>query len=425
MGFFGKFSTAAQRLLGVLARPARGDRGRGGSMIVPYRGYGTHSEIFVIGRVFRQPSAEHRSGETRLRRDFRDVMRRFVRWGAGGRDLIARVGTAEQRVTTDRDGYFRLHMDVDLPVSDNQWHEVDLTLTDEAMEEVPNPSHSAVAHVYVPPQTARLVVISDIDDTIMHTGVASKLMMMWRLFVQTAHARVAFPGVAALCRAFHQGASGNQQNPMLYVSRAPWSIYEVLDEFFSLHRIPVGPILFLREWGLTLQSPLPRRAKRHKKELILNMLALYSELPFVLIGDSGQRDAEIYAQIVEEYPDRVRAIYIRNVSHGVDREDDIRALAKRVAEAGSSLVLANNSFVMAEHAAERGLISEDGLAKVLAERDAQGDSADMGSVRRVAETGRQATADAVEAGELDRKLSDEQASETPANVVVEPDPKKN
>ena len=115
-------------------------------------------------------------------------------------------------------------------------------------------------------------------------------------------------------RALHAGASGDQQNPMLYVSRAPWGIYEVLEEFFDRHGIPVGPILFLREWGVSWTSPLPRKAEDHKRELIHNMLALYSELPFVLIGDSGQHDPEIYRQIVEEHPGRVLAVYIRNVS---------------------------------------------------------------------------------------------------------------
>ena len=62
---------------------------------------------------------------------------------------------------------------------------------------------------------------------------------------------------------------------MLYVSRAPWSIYEVLDGFFRQHDIPVGPVLFLREWGMTLQRPLPRRGKAHKLELIRRMLDLY------------------------------------------------------------------------------------------------------------------------------------------------------
>jgi phosphatidate phosphatase APP1 len=147
----------------------------------------------------------------------------------------------------------------------------------------------------VPPRTARYVVISDIDDTVMHTGVAHKVTMLWRLFAQGARSRVAFPGVATFNRALHRGASGGERNPLLYVSRGSWGLYEVLDEFSHLHGIPVGPILFLREWGLSMRHPFPRRAQGHKLALIRHMLALYRDRPFILIGDSGQRDPEIYS----------------------------------------------------------------------------------------------------------------------------------
>ena len=60
---------------------------------------------------------------------------------------------------------------------------------------------------------------------------------------------------------------------MLYVSRAPWGIYDILEEFFQRHEIPVGPILFLREWGISWKHPVPRRAVDHKRVLIEAMMA--------------------------------------------------------------------------------------------------------------------------------------------------------
>jgi phosphatidate phosphatase APP1 len=230
---------------------------------------------------------------------------------------------------------------------------------------------AAAGEVFLPPENCRYVVISDIDDTVMETGVASKARMLWRLFMQGAESRVAFPGVAALLQALHRGASGVEANPMLYVSRAPWSLYEVLGTFFNLHRIPVGPILFLREWGLTLQSPLPRRAQDHKLQLIRHILALYRDLPFILIGDSGQRDPEIYTQIVHEHPGRALAIYIRNVSRDPERHRAIEALAHEVVEAGSRLLLAADSLAIAQHAAAHGLIAPGMLVAVAHEREVE------------------------------------------------------
>jgi phosphatidate phosphatase APP1 len=91
--------------------------------------------------------------------------------------------------------------------------------------------------VFIQPSDCRFVVISDIDDTVMHTGVANKIMMMWRLFAEGAESRVAFPDMAALLNALHRGPNDSDSNPMLYVSRAPWSISSVLDSFFNMHSI--------------------------------------------------------------------------------------------------------------------------------------------------------------------------------------------
>ena len=106
---------------------------------------------------------------------------------------------------------------------------------------------------------------------------------------------------------------------MLYVSHGPWAIYEILEEFFTLHEIPVGPILFLRYWGLSLYHPVVHRAKNHMLNLIRTMLRIYGNLPFILIGDSGQKYPEIYTWIIKEHPGRVLAVYIRYINRDPER----------------------------------------------------------------------------------------------------------
>lgn len=305
-----------------------------------------------MGRVFRQPRLGSGLPAGSFPREVADVLRRFGRWGLGGATVQARLGPAAGTFETDPDGYFHIRLDpTDVLEDGERWHAVGLEVThdgDSAREE---------GLVYVPPPTARYVVISDIDDTVMHTGVVNKAKMLWRLFVQGAESRVAFPGVAELYQELHDGVGGDEGNPMLYVSRAPWSIYEVLAAFFRLKGIPEGPILFLREWGLTLQRPLPRKAKDHKRDLIRDMLGRYPALPFILIGDSGQHDPEVYAEVVRENPDRVRAVYIRDVDPDPERRDEILELAVELEKAGSALVLTDRSEEMAEHAREMGLIA--------------------------------------------------------------------
>ena len=398
-----------RRVLRHLARPARENEGAEGLVVEPYRGYGSRQELYLMGRVYRQPGGRVRRASGTG--DLAASLRRLLRRGAGDRTVIARFGSAEQRVVTDRRGYFHVHLPLpEPPPPDALWHRVSLHL------ELPSgATATATAEVFVPPERARFVVISDIDDTVMFTGVANKLQMFWRLFAQGAESRLPFPGVGALYRALH----GREQNPLLYVSRGPWSIYAMLEAFFQLNRIPIGPVLFLRDWGLSLCRPLPRRARGHKLELIRRMLDLYGDLPFVLIGDSGQHDPELYAQLVREHPGRVSAIYIRNVSRDPSRIEAIEALAREVIDAGSSLLLASDSVVIAEHAAETGLVPAHTPKLVAEDRRATSGRTRRRPLRVLRLGTRRDTREAVEHGVLDRTLREPGGA--PPNTLVEPD----
>lgn len=354
-----------RRAMRVISRPVRRDRGLDGVVIQPYRGYGSPESVYLMGRVFRQPRFGEGLRPGSVFREVSDIFRRVARWGLGDVTVSARLAGTERSFTTDRDGYFHVELRPEERLDTGaRWHRVHLEASRRGE------TAEAEGMVYVPPPAARLLVVSDIDDTVMHTGVANKAKMLWRLFVQPAESRVAFPGVAALYRGLHEGPGGGEFNPMLYVSRAPWSIYEVLATFFRLEGIPEGPVLFLREWGLTLQRPLPRRAEAHKRDLIDEMLDRYPDLPVLLIGDSGQHDPEVYARIVREHPGRIAAVYIRDVSGSKRRADEIGTLATELVEAGSTLVLTDDSRTMARHAVQAGFLSEAAAAAVAEEHDA-------------------------------------------------------
>lgn len=360
MGATGDIGKGLRGLIRLAGTPARRAWSRGAVALLPYRGYGSRERAFVIGRVFRQSSDTPAKGPGDIRRQLRDIRRRLLRRPVRGARVRGRLLGAEVVGETDRDGYFRLEWALDgvTPPAD-RWAEAQLSL------EGPE-TFDARVDVYIAPPSARFAVISDIDDTVMRTGVANKLVMSWRLLVEDAASRTAFPGVAALYRALYAGASGDEGNPMLYVSRAPWGLYHVLDEFFRRHEIPAGPVLFLREWGVSWRRPLPRKAADHKHVLIEAIMATYRELPFVLIGDSGQRDPEIYREVVERHPGRVLAIYIRDVEGPAARERDRATLAAAVAAAGCELVVAADTVAMAEHAAGLGLIRPESVEPVRA-----------------------------------------------------------
>lgn len=116
-------------------------------------------------------------------------------------------------------------------------------------------------------------------------------------------------------------------------------------------------------------SLLPLRDKDHKENAIRHILETYPDLRFVLVGDSGQRDPEIYSHILREYPSRVLGIYIRDVSNTTKRSEAIDRLAREAREAGCDLILAADNVAMAEHAASEGLIADHAVNAVREEQD--------------------------------------------------------
>ena len=155
---------------------------------------------------------------------------------------------------------------------------------------------------------------------------------------------------------------------MLYVSRAPWGIYDILEAFFRRHEIPVGPILFLREWGISWRTRCRGGRSTTSGVLIEAMMALYADMPFVLIGDSGQHDPEVYRRIVERFGDRVLAVYIRDVAaRGPERAAEVAAMAAALRRGRRRTWCSpRDSLAIAEDAARLGLITPEAVEDVRA-----------------------------------------------------------
>jgi len=143
----------------------------------------------------------------------------------------------------------------------------------------------------------------------------------------------------------------------------------VISEFMDIQRIPKGPLM-LRDWDIGWSSLSSARHSEHKGAIIKNILELYPHLDVILIGDSGQHDPEIYRQAVADFPNRIKAIYIRDVTRNAERSASVQRLADEVHAAQSVLVLAEDTLGAAKHAAEQGWISPDTLPDVKEEKHA-------------------------------------------------------
>ena len=349
----------------AMARRAAKAGRRDPLVIHAYRGYGTDRRLRVRGRVLEDEGIPAAGERDAAWRNVLSALRRLESDEVPGARVRVRVAGATQELVTDAEGYFDTWIAPSeaLP-ADTLWHNVALELL--APLDPAKPSRAAIGRVLVPPATAKLGIISDLDDTVVQTGATDVRATLRSVFLSNARTRLPFPGVAMLYRALQDGVGGRENNPVFYVSSSPWNLYDVLSEFLAVREIPEGPIM-LRDWGLSERELLPTSHGSHKLDAIESIVELYPTLPFLLIGDSGQEDPEIYREVVARYPSRILAIYIRNVTPAPARVERIRALAREVNEARSELLLAVDSGEVAAHALDRGWIDSAALARIMAD----------------------------------------------------------
>lgn len=334
--------------------------------IVPFFGYGTSEKIRIKGRVV-EDEGEIISSETdSVWRNIRNTYRRFETDEIPFARVRAIFQNRELETIADDEGYFTaefLNLD-SLP--EKLWQEIGFELLEPVSIDEQKPS--AAGQILTPLSSSKFGVISDIDDTIITTNVINRLKMLITTIAANEHTRVPFEGVSAFYNAFQKGVTGNESNPIFYVSSSPWNLYGFLFEFMRKHEIPFGPI-FLKDFGShTIFHGGDHQT--HKLENIRHILETFNHLPFVLIGDSGEQDPEIYRIVVEEFPNRIRAVYIRDVNPHPLRVESIGKLINEISETGSELFFAKDSESAAHHAAGIGLISAGELANISAKKKA-------------------------------------------------------
>ena len=333
--------------------------------IVTYRSYGTQRRVYIKGRVLEDKKIASATDKDTVLNNLVNMYKRFESDEVPGAVLRATIGGEVMEVTTDNEGYFVLDIHPEAPIiAEALWHGIPIELLD-----APVPHEKGIdaqAEVMIPPPDAEYGIISDIDDTIVRTTATDVLAMSRTTFLNNARTRLPFAGVAAFYKSLQLGRNGKRNNPFFYVSSSPWNLYDLLKDFLDLNEIPAGPLL-LRDFGLHKEPPSGGGHMGHKFKEIQQIMEAYPHLNFVLVGDSGQEDPVIYQEVVKQFPNRVLAIYIRDVQLA-DREKIAIDVSKSLAEHKVEMVIVDNTVEAAEHAAKSGLIYTEAIPAIEEEK---------------------------------------------------------
>ena len=312
---------------------------RAGQIVIhPYRSFGRAHELLVRGRVLVDKGITRATAAESPWRNVLNTYRRFASEEVPGARVVASYRDAVGESVTDDEGHFEIRLQSEL-ASMEFWQEVNLHL--------PDYHTTAVAHVLVPSPDAQFGVISDIDDTIVQTNATSMVRMM-RSIMNNAAARLPFEGVSDLYRALHV-----ERNPIFYVSSSPWNLYELLHDYMDINGIPHGPML-LQDWGIDESTLIIASHTEHKLAQVQTLVDYYGHMKWVLIGDSGQHDPEIYLRVIQAHPHRILAAFIRDVTPDL-RDQGVARIIEQSNAAGVEMLYVKDSADALRHARRMGL----------------------------------------------------------------------
>lgn len=267
--------------------------------IVPYTSYGGPGWVRVLGRVLlTRPSPGGGVQRRRIR-----GWRSFTSVPVNEAPLTVRIGDTVQRVTADRGGVLDAVVKVDLTPG---WHTLVISTDDPRAVE----DDSVEAPLFIVDPKARVGLISDIDDTVMVTALPRPFLAAWNTFVLDEHARRPVPGMAVLYERLVRAHPGS---PVFYLSTGAWNVAPTLTRFLSRNLYPAGALL-LTDWGPTHDRWF-RSGREHKRASLQRLTAEFPDIRWLLVGDDGQHDEEIYGQFSAEHATSVEAVAIRQLSN--------------------------------------------------------------------------------------------------------------
>ena len=157
-------------------------------------------------------------------------------------------------------------------------------------------------------QPAGVSMISDIDDTVKRSGIIMGAKEVCRNTFVRDLAEMCVDGVSEW-----YGKMANMGVQFHYVSNSPWQLYSLLEQFFKVSGLPPGSVHLKQYSGMLMMQGMFESAAERKRSSLDKILRDFPRRKFVLVGDSGEGDLEVYTEIALSYPGRILAIFIRDV----------------------------------------------------------------------------------------------------------------
>lgn len=283
--------------------------------IIPYRGYGNKTEVFIDGMVIEDKGLAKPLDKHKIWHNILATIKRFSSDEIAGVNVRAIFLGETQVCETDELGFFSFHFKIHnklKQINHNNWYTIDFELMDNVIED--QKAIVAKGEVWIISPKNQRIIISDIDDTVLVSHSTQTMKKLQLMLFKNALSRHPFSGITKFYKALGKGKDNTSDFPFFYVSSSEWNLYDLLEDFFYTNDLPKGIFLLRKlEYSIYKFWKSGGGSHQHKHNKIKRILELFPDQKVILIGDSGQKDPWIYSDIALEYPGRIETIYIRKI----------------------------------------------------------------------------------------------------------------
>ncbi len=289
--------------------------GNGSKLIhaASFRGYASQDRLFIQGRISRYRHIKNNPDASPWEQ-LSDTVKRIFNTRIP--HVICKISLLNHTffVTTNTAGYFSLETNwpsTDFP-NHSCWLNADISISPPSEYVIEN--KNVKGEILFISKNQKFIVISDIDDTLLLTGVRSLFYwkVLYNTFLKNLEQRRGIPGAPAFFQRLSQLKEHKDwQTFVFYVSSTPRTLYDFVLTWLTRHHFPKGPVL-LKDFGL---STLDKGALCFKSKIawIKHVMSVFPTIPFILVGDSGEKDFFLYQKLAKDHPDKVKAILIRDI----------------------------------------------------------------------------------------------------------------
>ena len=314
-----------------------------------YHGYGHKHNLVVYGHVFKNGLPPARKYTNNILSNIWHLLKLFFVVPVADIRVQLLWNSQVLNGVTEKDGFFKFEWEsqTDVPAG---WH----TVAVNALNDIGEVTAAGEGKIFVPHVT-QYAFISDIDDTVLISHSATVFRRLRTLFTKNPRSRKAFKDVTShynlLARAH---VDDGVFNPFFYVSSSEWNLYDDLVDFFRHNNLPDGTFLLsqFKKWYQLFKTG----KTKHEGKLIrvYRILDAFPKQQFVLLGDNSQADPTIYGTIAGRHPQKIAAIYIRNIVK--EKEAVTKMLLDDLQKKGIATCLFNDNTEAISHAQQIGLL---------------------------------------------------------------------